>query len=113
VIDNVRELIITRVEPPSGDPFLDSVEIAILRCLTECIEHERDLMLHQAIGLAWARALYLRAQGRPETEIRHHGKFIADATIVIRKLSSRQRAKLLHPTSTRADAQRLLDGEES
>lgn len=111
--DNVRELVIARVPPPSGDPYLDSVEAEILRYLAEFIEFDREPRLHQALGMAVARTLYLRAQGPPEAEVRHHGQFIVHAIAVVQRLSSRKRAKLMHPSGTRADAQRLLDGEES
>lgn len=109
-MNNIRTLTIARVPQPTGDPFLDSVEMAILRNLAESIDFEREGPLHQAVGLAMARTLYLRAQGDAEAEVRHPGRFVASAMIVLRKMSDRQRGKLRHPARNRAEMQTLLDG---
>jgi hypothetical protein len=110
--DNVTDLpSAARFDPPSGDPFLDEVEVLILRSLAEAVEFDREVPLHTAVGMAIARTVYIRAQGRSEQAVLHHGQFIAQAMIAVRMMSARQRTKLRHPSRTRVEMQRLLDGE--
>lgn len=111
--DNVVEVAFPTADPfppQTGDPFLDTLEVEIVRGVVE--------MVHAAVpigftaGLARARTSYLGLH--PELvgdgPIPSGGRFIASVLIRIRELPEREQAKLRHPARDRAAIQLIMEG---
>lgn len=90
---------------PTGDPFLDELELLVVRMLLDRVDHP-----HRGwpVGLARARELYLHHHpdlGSPADP----GRFLQVTDRAVRLLSPSDRSRLRHPACTRAHAHRLLE----
>lgn len=104
---NVVELVPAKpLPPPSGDPFLDALELLIFRTVAGHKENPTANTLPIAVGMVCARALYAGAPAPTDV-----GEYLLIVQRHVDRLSTRQRAKLRHPSRNREEAQLLLLGE--
>lgn len=103
------------IPPMSGDPFLDLVEQQIVYLLAHHVRSKADRTLYVSLGLATARALYIRqAEGWSDVEKAELGikpyDYVSDLTARIANLHKRQQGKLCQAERHRKSQQDILDG---
>lgn len=97
--------------PHTGDLFLDSLEVEIVRGIVETLHAAAPMGF--TLGLSRARTSYL--DHHPElTEGKaapSGGRFVSSVLIRVRELPEREQAKLRHPARDRAAIQLIMEGQ--
>ncbi len=86
----------------TGDPFLDRLELMMIRMALNGATTER------LRGLASARELYARTHKKLPVELPNSECFLTNLVQVTAQLTDQQRSTLHHPATSRSSAQRVL-----
>lgn len=104
------------VPPVPEHEYLQAVEMLILHHLVAHVQDGNERALFSALGLAYARAIWISQNNVDMTQpgwIGAPDSFVSVMVSKVKSLSSRQRNKLRHPQRKRADQQRILEGENT
>jgi hypothetical protein len=102
------EFPVTTVPEPTGEPYLDKIELTIIRRGVSHVQGTESV--DTLYGLALARDLYLRTRADLSREPDPR-RYVAGVLRAVRRLSPKDQTKLLHPALDRARAQTLLREE--
>jgi hypothetical protein len=102
------EFPVTTVPEPIGEPYLDKIELTIIR--RGVLHVQGTESVDTLYGLALARDLYLRTRADLPREPDPR-RYVAAVLRAVRRLSPKDQTKLLHPALDRVRAQALLREE--
>jgi hypothetical protein len=95
---------------PTGDKFLDLIEMRIIREVVLYVQN--GVNLGRAAGLSTARTDYMTLNEIHQERGTEPNEYLSLLVIAVKKLSPRQQSKLKHPARRRDEAQRVLLGEQ-